>query len=159
MTVTSVRKDPEARSLTITAEFDASADRVWQLWADPRQLERWWGPPTHPLTVVEHDLSLDGTVSYFVTGPDGDRISGWWRILAVDAPHRLEFELGGPDVPTMTTRVSIDARAGGGTRMTVHTSFPSTEAMTHLISIGFDEGLSTAVSQIDDVLRADPPPQ
>jgi uncharacterized protein YndB with AHSA1/START domain len=159
MTVTSVRKDPEARSLTITAEFDASADRVWQLWADPRQLERWWGPPTHPLTVVEHDLSLDGTVSYFVTGPEGDRISGWWRIVAVDAPHRLEFELGGPDVPTMTTHVSIDARTGGGTRMTVNTSFPSSEAMTQVISIGFDEGLSTAVGQIDDVLRAELPPQ
>ena len=60
------------------------------------------GPPTHPLTVVEHDLSPGGKVSYFVTSPEGDRISGWWRILAVDAPRRLEFELGGPEVPTMT---------------------------------------------------------
>ena len=48
MTVTAVRKDPDALTMTLTAEFDASPERVWQLWADPRQLERWWGPPDLP---------------------------------------------------------------------------------------------------------------
>jgi len=48
MTVTTVRKDPQALTMTIEAEFDASPERIWQLWADPRQLERWWGPPTYP---------------------------------------------------------------------------------------------------------------
>ncbi len=48
MTVTSVRKDPEALTMTFTAELDATVERVWQVWADPRQLERWWGPATRP---------------------------------------------------------------------------------------------------------------
>ena len=39
MTVTAVRKDPERLTLTVEAEFDASVERIWQLWADPRQLE------------------------------------------------------------------------------------------------------------------------
>jgi dihydrofolate reductase len=43
MTVTTVRKDPQRLTMTIEAEFDAAPERVWQLWADPRQLERWWG--------------------------------------------------------------------------------------------------------------------
>ncbi len=53
MTVTAVRKDPDSLTMTVDAEFDASPERVWQLWADPRQLERWWGPPTYPATVHE----------------------------------------------------------------------------------------------------------
>ena len=57
MSVTSVHKDPETMTMTVTAEYDAPVARVWQLWADPRQLERWWGPPTYPATVVDHDLS------------------------------------------------------------------------------------------------------
>jgi uncharacterized protein YndB with AHSA1/START domain len=57
MTVTAVRKDSEKLTMTLEAEFDASVDRVWQLWADPRQLERWWGPPTYPATFTEHDLA------------------------------------------------------------------------------------------------------
>ena len=64
MTVTAVRKDPEALTMTITAEFDAPVERVWELWADPRLLERWWGPPTYPATVIEHDLSPGGRVHY-----------------------------------------------------------------------------------------------
>ena len=48
MTVTAVHKDPDALTMTLTAEFDASPERVWELWADPRQLERWWGPPPTP---------------------------------------------------------------------------------------------------------------
>ena len=60
MTVTNVRKDPEALTMTITAELDASADRVWELWSDPRQLERWWGPTAYPATVEQHDLTPGG---------------------------------------------------------------------------------------------------
>ena len=69
MTVTAVRKDPERLTMTIDAEFDASPERVWQLWADPRQLERWWGPPTYPATVTSHDLRPGGRVEYHMTGP------------------------------------------------------------------------------------------
>ena len=89
MTVTDVRKDPEALTLTITSEFDAGVDRVWQLWADPRRLERWWGPPTYPSTFVDHDLTPGGRVTYYMTGPEGDQARGWWKVLAVEAPHRL----------------------------------------------------------------------
>lgn len=154
MTVTSVHKDPEARTMTITAELDASVDRVWQLWADARQLERWWFPPTHRATVVDYDLAPGGKVSYFMIGPEGDRTPGWWRVLAVEAPHRLEFELSDPDpgIPTMTIRVSLEERTGGGTRMTIETTFPSIEAMDQLLSMGIEQGMSTAIGQIADVL-------
>ena len=156
MTVTSVHKDPETRTMTLTAEFAATAAGVWQLWADPRRLERWWGPPTHPATVVEHDLRPGGKVSYFVTGPDGERSPGWWRVLAVAAPHGLEFELGDPGIPALLVRVRIEEGAGGGTRMVIVTTFPSADAMDQLIGIGFEQGLASAVGQIDGVLGAAP---
>ena len=51
--------------------------RVWQLWADPRLLERWWGPPGFPATFEHHDLTPGGTITYFMSGPDGgDRFDG-----------------------------------------------------------------------------------
>ncbi|MGB8382544.1 MAG: SRPBCC domain-containing protein, partial [Dermatophilaceae bacterium] len=71
MSVTSVDKNLDNLTLTLVADFDASADRVWQLWANPRLLESWWGPPTYPATVVAHDLTAGGNVTYFMTGPDG----------------------------------------------------------------------------------------
>jgi uncharacterized protein YndB with AHSA1/START domain len=152
MTVTSVHKDPETRTMTLTAEFAATVAGVWQLWADPRRLERWWGPPTHPATVVEHDLRAGGKVTYFVTGPDGERSPGWWRVLTVTAPYGLEFELGDPGIPALLVRVRIEEQPGGMTRMVIVTTFPSAGAMDQLIGMGYEQGLSTAVGQIDAVL-------
>jgi len=161
MTVTDVRKDTEALTMTITAEFEAPIERVWQLWEDPRQLERWWGPPTWPATFVDHDLTPGGHVSYFMTGPDGDKAHGWWRVTAIDPPNNLEFEDGFADdtgarndeMPVMTMRVEITEQSGGS-RMTVETTFPSLEAMEQLIEMGMDEGMTLAMGQIDDILTA-----
>jgi uncharacterized protein YndB with AHSA1/START domain len=162
MTVTNVSKDREALTMRITAEFDAPVDRVWQVWADPRQLERWWGPPTYPATVQQHELTPGGSVTYFMTGPDGDKAAGYWRVLAVDAPRRLEFEDGfaddtgtpNPDMPTMTMRVELTARDGGGTRMSIQTTFPSAEAMDRMVEMGMDEGMTEAMGQLDALLAA-----
>ena len=160
MPVTDVQKDPDSLTMTVTAEFPASVERVWQLWEDPRQLERWWGPPTYPATVVDHDLSPGGKVSYYMTGPDGDQPKGWWRIVSVDAPHRLEFEDGfadedwnpNPDMPTMTVRVDLREQRPDSTRMTLETLFQSTDAMEQILEMGAEEGMTQALNQIDELL-------
>ena len=160
MTVTSVHKDTDALTMTVTAELDATVERAWQLWADPRQLERWWGPPTYPATVVDHDLQPGGRVTYFMTGPEGDTSRGWWEILAVDPPRRLEMkdgfadESGAPNdaMPTMTMVLTLTERDGGGTLMTIVTTFPSREAMEQLASMGMEEGMRGSIGQIDSIL-------
>jgi uncharacterized protein YndB with AHSA1/START domain len=165
MSVTSVRKDTEKLTMTVTAEYDVTADRAWQLWADPRQLERWWGPPTYPATVEKHDLRPGGRVSYYMTGPAGDQARGWWKVLEVEPPRLLVFddgfadETGAPDtaMPTMVMRVEIADRPGGVT-MTIATRFPSLDAMEKLIGMGMEEGLREAVGQIDAILAGAPVP-
>ncbi|MGZ6793909.1 MAG: SRPBCC family protein, partial [Mycobacteriales bacterium] len=97
MTVVSTTKDPEALTLTLVADLAAPPARVWQVWTDPRQLERWWGPPTWPATFEEHEPVPGGTSRYFMTGPEGQKARGWWRFLELDEPHRLEFEDGFSD--------------------------------------------------------------
>ena len=76
MPVTDVHHDSEARSLTIVADFAAPVERIWQIYADPRQLEKIWGPPEYPATVVDHDLRPGGRVTYYMTGPTGDKHAG-----------------------------------------------------------------------------------
>ncbi|WP_262384782.1 SRPBCC family protein, partial [Actinoplanes teichomyceticus] len=80
MTVTDTVKDTDALTLTFVAEFDAPVEQVWRVWADPRKLERWWGPPTWPATFVRHDFVAGGAVRYYMTGPDGTKAHGWWTI-------------------------------------------------------------------------------
>jgi len=160
MSVTAVVKDTERLTMTMTAEYNVTAERAWQLWADPRQLERWWGPPTYPATFVEHDLRPDGRVTYFMTGPTGDQPRGFWDVLEVEAPRRLVVQDGFADeawtpVDTMpSNRMVIDIadREGGGVTMTVTSTFASLEAMEQLIAMGMEEGMTLAMGQIDAIL-------
>ena len=161
MTVTDVTRDRANRTLTLTAEYPAAPQQVWQLWADPRLLERWWGPPTYPATVVQHDLRPGGKVTYFMTSPEGERFHGYWTVQTVEAPRALEFEDGFADaegtpsdtMPTSQSRVSIQAADAGSTRMVITAIFPGDEAMDQLIQMGMEEGLRLAVGQTDELLR------
>jgi len=160
MTVTAVRKDTDALTMTISAEFEATPERVWQLWADPRQLERWWGPPTYPATFTEHDLEPGSRVVYHMTGPTGDKSRGWWDILEADPPRTLVFRDGfatedgepNPDLPVTTARVAISDIGAGRTRMSIESLFPSAQAMEQILGMGMEEGLTQAVGQIDAIL-------
>lgn len=159
MPVTKILKDPSALTLTVVADFPVPVERAWQLWADPRQLERWWGPPSHPATVTRHELSPGGRVLYHMTGPEGDRHHGWWRVVSVDPPHGLAVEDGfgdedgtpNPDMPTMKMRVTLETTEEG-TRMTTVSTFPSIEAMEQLLAMGMEEGIRAATGQIDAIL-------
>jgi uncharacterized protein YndB with AHSA1/START domain len=163
MTVTAVRKDPEKLTMTLDAVFNATSERVWQLWADPRQLERWWGPPTYPATVTTHDLRSGGRVDYHMTGPEGDQSHGYWEILDADAPNRLVFRDGfanadgtpSSDMPVNEVRVTIAEADGGQTQMSIESVFPNAAAMEQILAMGMEEGLTAAVGQIDAILAED----
>jgi uncharacterized protein YndB with AHSA1/START domain len=160
MTVTAVRNDPQRLTMTIEAEFDAPPERVWQLWADPRQLERWWGPPMYPATFTKHDLAPGSRVEYQMTGPKGDQHRGYWEVVEVDTGRGLVFRDGfanadgtsNTDMPMYTARVRIVEVDGGRTRMSIEIVFPSVEAMEQFLATGTDEGLTQAVGQVDAIL-------
>jgi uncharacterized protein YndB with AHSA1/START domain len=159
VTVISSTKNPEALSFTLIAEFDAGVERVWQVWEDPRQLERWWGPPSWPATFEKHELTPGGEASYFMTGPDGEKARGWWRITAVQAPSHLEFDDGfadddGAPVEAMgTTHATVTLEPiGDRTRMTILSTFESEEQLNQMVEMGMEEGMKEAAGQIDALL-------
>lgn len=150
MTVIAVDRDPAGRNLRIVAEFQSTAEHVWQVWADPRKLERWWGPPAYPATFVDHDLRVGGRVTYFMTGRDGQKLHAWWRITSVDPPHSLAFEEGNADEDGPTTSIYVRlAEESGKTTMTITCRFA--EPMR---DSGTAEGMRMAVAQIDALLAA-----
>lgn len=161
MPVTDVRQDLDALTLTITADFAAPVERVWQVYADPRQLEKVWGPPTYPATVVEHDLRPGGRVTYFMTGPEGDKHAGYWLVTAVEAPTSLSFEDGfadldftpSPDLPKSQNVYTFTAR-DGGTRATYVGVYESAEQLQQVLDMGVVEGATGAINQIDELLAS-----
>jgi uncharacterized protein YndB with AHSA1/START domain len=159
MTVISVETDYDNLAITLVAEFDDPVDRVWELWSDPRKLERWWGPPGYPATVEKHALTPGGEVTYFLTGPEGDRSWGMWRVTSVDPPTSLQFTDAFADsdgAPLEDSPVSVISvrllKHEGGTRMEIRMTFETREDMDRIVDMGTVEGLKQAIGQMAGLL-------
>ncbi|BBY66246.1 SRPBCC family protein [Mycolicibacterium helvum] len=161
MPVTDVAHDIENLTLTITAEFAAPVQRIWQIYADPRQLEKVWGPPTYPATVVDHSLTPGSRTTYFMTGPEGDKHAGYWDITAVDEPTSFAFLDGfadadlnpNPDMPVSENTYTF-TELGGGTRAVYVAKFATAEGLQQVLDMGVVEGSTSAINQIDDLIAS-----
>ncbi|MFL6088673.1 MAG: SRPBCC family protein [Aeromicrobium sp.] len=161
MPVTTVTKDPENLTMTVVADFAASVQRVWDAYTDPRQIEKFWGPPTYPATFTRHDVFPGGFSDYFMTGPDGSTHSAGWEWIDVKAPEEelASFEVkdfftdehGKPSSDDMRMVFHFESTPTGS-RVTTTTCFASAEQLQQMLEMGMEEGMTEAMGQIDDVL-------
>ena len=159
MPVTDITKDIDNRTLTITAEFAAPLERVWGLYADPRQLEQVWGPPEYPATFVDHDLRPGGRMTYYMTSPEGEKFGGYWDVDEVEEPRRFAFRDGfadadlnpNPDLPVSHYDYAFSA-TDDSTRAVFTSRYDSAEDLQKVLDMGMEEGARTAINQIDGFL-------
>src|SRR5690606_29353720 len=159
MPITSVTSDASTLTLTVVGDYPVPVERLWDAWADPRQLEKFWGPETWPATFTRHDMAVRGGPEYYMTGPDGSVSRGWWRFLAVDPGRGFEVEDGfahddgrpKENMPVMRMVIRLEPTPGGS-RLTGVTYFPSVEAMEQLVQMGMVEGMKSALGQLDATL-------
>jgi uncharacterized protein YndB with AHSA1/START domain len=160
MTVISSSTDAERLTLDLVAEFHASAEQVWDVWENPRKLERWWGPPGWPATYTRHDFEVGGQSRYYMTSPEGEKHYGWLRFDAIEGPRRFEFANGfsgqdgepSPGVEPAGGLVEIESSAGR-TRMLVQTRFIDVAQMEKMIGMGMQQGMEMALGQVDALLH------
>jgi uncharacterized protein YndB with AHSA1/START domain len=163
MPITNVTKDPENLTMTVVADFKAPLQRLWDAYTDPRQLEKFWGPPEWPATFTRHDVFPGGKTAYVMTGPDGSRSEGYWDWIDVKAPDGgdvASFEVKDgfaedgvtkDDYPSMRMVFHFES-TDSGSRVTTTTHFNSAEDLAQLLEMGMEDGMREAMSQIDDVL-------
>jgi uncharacterized protein YndB with AHSA1/START domain len=161
MPVTDVHHDLETATLTIVADFAAPVARIWQVYADPRQLEKIWGPPEYPATVVDHDLRPGGRVTYYMTGPEGEKYAGYWEVTDVDEPRSFSFDDGFAE-PDFTPKTDLPVSKNvftftdhdGGTRSTFVSTYDSADALQQVLDMGMIEGATSAINQIDGLVAS-----
>ncbi len=94
-----------------------------------------------------------------MTGPDGERSAGFWEFLAVVDGTFFEVRDGfaGDDghentaMPSMRMTFSFED-TDGGSRLVTTTHFGSLDQLEQLLDMGMEEGMASAMGQIDQVL-------
>lgn len=159
MPVTDVTPDIDNRTLTITAEFAAPIERVWEVYADAAQLQQVFGPPGYPATFDRHELTPGGRSHYYMTGPEGEKYHGVWQLNEVDEPNSFTFTdafadenyQANPDMPVSENSYTFTSTPNG-TRAVYVSTYASAEGLQQVLEMGVVEGASLAINQIDTLL-------
>jgi uncharacterized protein YndB with AHSA1/START domain len=159
MTIRSITTDTEALTITVVADVPVAPRRLWDAYVDPRQLERFWGPPTWPATFMRHDVRPQGRSEYHMTGPDGEQSGGYWEFLEINAPYSFEVRDGfshadgtpNNELPTVRTVFTFEESTLGAL-LTATSHFNSAAEIDQLLEMGMLEGTRQAMEQMDAVV-------
>lgn len=159
MPVTAVTTDTDALTIEVVADFTVPVRRLWDAYLDPRQIERFWGPPEYPATFVRHDGHPGGFTSYYMTSPEGERFWGYWKWTSVAECSSFEVRDGfAHDDGTPNTEMPEGlmvfefTETALGSRLTCTSHHDSLEDLEQVLGMGQIEGMRAAMGQIDAVL-------
>jgi uncharacterized protein YndB with AHSA1/START domain len=126
--------DSAVHEFTITRVIDASRERVFDAWTDPRRLARWFAPRgwTAPLSQIALDLRPGGTWRVTMVDEAGAGYPAVFHYRDVTAPERLAFTTGAPDQDPDDSDIPVASvtfqDVGGKTEMTFSGSARGAEA-------------------------------
>jgi uncharacterized protein YndB with AHSA1/START domain len=72
--------------------IDAPPERVFEAFADPDYLARWWGPAGFTSTFEVFEFRPGGAWRFVMHGPDGTDYPNESVFLEIEAPERVVFE-------------------------------------------------------------------
>ena len=85
-----------------------SRERLWDAFANPDHLARWWGPHGFTNTIDEFDLREGGTWRFTMHGPNGAHYPNEKKFLEVKPLSRVVFEHIGPMHRFLMTMIYTD---------------------------------------------------
>ena len=86
-TVTDVQND----TLSLTRDFNASREKLFQAWTDPKILTQWFGPKGVSTESAQVDLKIGGQYQFTMKEPDGKIHSIGGRFREIDPPNKLVY--------------------------------------------------------------------
>lgn len=113
---------PEQQRRTVISSriLDAPVDHVFDAYANPEKLVRWWGPTGFTLTTESIDLAEGGHWRFVFHGPDGTEYKNHVIFVKIERPHVFVVDhLSGPKYHGTVTFDDL----GKQTRVTMYWTF------------------------------------
>ena len=129
--------DIQSYTLSLTRDFNAPREKVFQAWTDPEILMKWFGPKGVTTESARIDLKVGGKYQYTLKLPDGNLATHQGEYREIDPPNKLVFtgildgqSCSGTDGLYAETLVTIEFQdLGSSTRLTLtHEFFPNEES-------------------------------
>jgi uncharacterized protein YndB with AHSA1/START domain len=150
--------DKPTKTVTITAEFDADRDLVWDAYTKAELLDQWWAPKPWSSRTKVMDFREGGRRFYAMVSPEGAEKWSVQKYTSITPKTNFKLfnafadENENPELPGSDWDLSFDEQ-GGRTTVTISIYNESLERMENLIAMGFKEGITMTLGQLQDLLR------
>lgn len=130
---------PLDREIVLSRLIDAPRSVVYAAWADPDQIQNWFGPEGMAIETKEIDLNPGGVWRFDMVAADGTRYTNRMVFLRMEAPALIEVEHGSDqenDPGQFRMLVTFDEQSDGKTVLTLRQMHPSKERRAWAIGFG-----------------------
>lgn len=151
--------EKNAKSITVERSFNAPLDPVWAAWTEADVLCKWWAPRPYECVIKSLDFREGGRWLYYMQGPQGDRHWCYFDYATI----RPKSYFSGSDAfcdehgvantikPKVTWEAHFNA-SDGRTVVRVFLHFASAQDLEQIVSMGFKEGFTMGLDQLDELL-------
>lgn len=125
---TSLEKLAEAvtaeRCIVINRTFDAPRKLVWEVFTQPKHMDKWWGPDGFTNETHEMDFREGGAWRYKMTAADGTVFPNYTEYTEIVEPELISYKHGtGPEDIWFRGTITF-TEFMGKTTVNLHTVFP-----------------------------------
>ena len=153
--------EKDARSIAVERSFNAPLDPVWRAWTEADILCQWWAPKPYRCVITALDFREGGRWSYYMQGPEGDRHYCFFDYETVKPKSYFSGNDGFCDergvvnsaMPRMRW-ASAFKESDSRTTVRVHIDFDTSEDLERIVQMGFKEGFTQGLEQLDHLLTA-----
>lgn len=152
--------DRKNKKINVEREFDAPIEMVWSAWTESEILDQWWAPKPWKARTKNMDFKEGGFWLYAMISPDGEK--HWSRadfkkikpIESFSSIERFCDDTGivNHDLPkSLWENLFIEKK--NSTIVRTILSFEKLSDLQRTIEMGFEEGFSSALENLDDILN------
>ena len=153
--------DKGNKQIKVEREFAAELPLVWRAWTDSEILDQWWAPKPWKSRTKSMDFREGGHWHYAMVGPEGEEHWGLTNYKTIDPKKRFTALDGFADaegvvnteMPQSKWEVSFTPKEEV-TLVENLITFDDLAQLETTIQMGFKEGLTMAMENLDSLLAA-----
>jgi uncharacterized protein YndB with AHSA1/START domain len=149
----------ENKTVNVIREFAASLEQVWDAWTKPEILDLWWAPKPYKTETKSMDFREGGQWLYCMVSPEGQK---HWCLNNYRKINHLQNYIGldafcdengviNEEFPRTEWNNTFES-SGEKTTVNIVAVYEKLEDLEKIISLGFQEGFTMAMGNLDEVL-------
>lgn len=158
--------DKENKTIHINREFDARLELVWKAWTTAELLDQWWAPAPLKNQTKHMDFRKGGYWLYTMLDENGERIKlndeeiwSKWHYLSIADKESFKVKDGfcdengtiNPDYAQNLLETKF-TQTNNRVLVAITSTFEKLEGLEQTIEMGFKEGFTMGLQQLDELL-------